>query len=59
MRVENADARSFYEQEAIEWGWSKAQHERQIQSSCYRRIIANRGNAGLAAAPPSSFAANS
>jgi predicted nuclease of restriction endonuclease-like (RecB) superfamily len=49
MRVENADARSFYEQEAIECGWSKAQLERQIQSSYYHRIIANRGKSGLAA----------
>jgi len=50
MRVENADARLFYEQEAIECGWSKAQLERQIQSSYYQRIIANRGKSGLAAA---------
>ncbi len=50
MRVENADARSFYEQEAIECGWSKAQLERQIQSSYYQRIISNRGKSGLAAA---------
>jgi len=49
MRVENADARSFYEQEAIECGWSKDQLERQIQSSYYQRIIANRGKSGLAA----------
>ncbi len=50
MRVENADARLFYEREAIECGWSKAQLERQIQSSYYQRIIANRGKSGLAAA---------
>ncbi len=50
MRVETADARSFYEQEAIECGWSKAQLERQIQSSYYQRIIANSGKSGLAAA---------
>lgn len=49
MRVENVDARSFYEQETIECGWSKAQLERQIQSSYYQRIIANRGKSGLAA----------
>jgi predicted nuclease of restriction endonuclease-like (RecB) superfamily len=49
MRVENVDARLFYEQEAIECGWSKALLERQIHSSYYQRIIANRGKSGLAA----------
>lgn len=48
MRVENEKARLFYEQEAIECGWSKAQLERQIQSSYYQRILANRGESGLA-----------
>lgn len=33
MRVEDDDARLFYEREAAECGWSKAQLERQIQSS--------------------------
>lgn len=47
MRVEDRDARVFYEQEAAECGWSKAQLERQIQSSYYQRIIANRGRKGL------------
>ncbi len=47
MRVEDQDARTFYEREAAECGWSKAQLERQIQSSYYRRIIANRGQDGL------------
>jgi predicted nuclease of restriction endonuclease-like (RecB) superfamily len=47
MRVEDPDARAFYEREAAECGWSKAQLERQIQSSYYRRIIANRGQDGL------------
>jgi hypothetical protein len=47
MRVEDAAARDFYESEAAECGWSKAQLERQIQSSYYQRIIANRGPAGL------------
>lgn len=49
MRVEDAEARDFYEREAAECGWSKAQLERQIQSSYYQRILANRGEAGLAA----------
>jgi predicted nuclease of restriction endonuclease-like (RecB) superfamily len=47
MRVADAAARDFYEREAAECGWSKAQLERQIQSSYYQRILANRGEAGL------------
>lgn len=49
MRVSDEYARTFYEQEAIECGWSKAQLERQIQSSYYQRIVANRGSDGLIA----------
>ena len=47
MRVEDVAARDFYEREAAVCGWSKAQLERQIQSSYYQRILANRGEAGL------------
>jgi predicted nuclease of restriction endonuclease-like (RecB) superfamily len=47
MRVQDDRARRFYEQESIECGWSKSQLERQIHSSYYQRIIANRGKAGL------------
>jgi predicted nuclease of restriction endonuclease-like (RecB) superfamily len=47
MRVKDADARAFYEEEAVECGWSKAQLERQIQSAYYQRIIANQGKAGV------------
>lgn len=47
MRVENAVARDFYEREAAECGWSKAQLERQIHSFYYDRIVANRGEQGL------------
>jgi predicted nuclease of restriction endonuclease-like (RecB) superfamily len=47
MRVRDQEARAFYEQEGIECGWSKSQLERQIHSSYYQRIIANRGKAGL------------
>jgi predicted nuclease of restriction endonuclease-like (RecB) superfamily len=43
MRVADERARLFYEQESIECGWSKAQLERQIHSSYYHRIVANRG----------------
>lgn len=47
MRVDNLDARDFYEREAVECGWSKAQLERQIHSFYYDRMIANRGKEGL------------
>ena len=47
MRVENVAARDFYEREAAECGWSKAQLERQIHSFYYDRIVANRGEKGL------------
>lgn len=47
MRVQNPVEREFYEREAAECGWSKAQLERQIHSSYYQRIISNRGQAGL------------
>jgi predicted nuclease of restriction endonuclease-like (RecB) superfamily len=47
MRVAKRDARDFYEQEAAECGWSKTQLERQIRTSYYERILANKGEAGL------------
>ena len=47
MRVDNIEARDFYEREAIECGWSKTQLERQIHSFYYDRIIANQGRQGL------------
>ncbi len=47
MRVADENARQFYEQEAIDCGWSKAQLERQIQSAYYQRILANSGLPGL------------
>jgi len=50
MRVLDSEARDFYEREAAECGWTKSQLERQIQSSYYQRIVANRGKAGLVAA---------
>lgn len=42
MRVENAEARDFYEQEAIAGGWDKRTLERQIQSYYYERILKSR-----------------
>ena len=47
MRVSTSEARTFYEKEAAECGWSKAQLERQIQTSYYERILKNRGHDGL------------
>ena len=44
MRVSDIATRDFYEQEAIDCGWSKAQLERQIQTAYYQRILANHGN---------------
>jgi predicted nuclease of restriction endonuclease-like (RecB) superfamily len=49
MRVEDAAARDFYEQEAADCGWSKDQLERQIHSAYYQRILANQGQSGLIA----------
>jgi len=47
MRVSNTKARFFYEKEAVECGWSKVQLERQIQTSYFERILANKGEKGL------------
>lgn len=47
MRVAKPDARDFYELEAVECGWSKAQLERQIQTSYYERILKSKGSDGL------------
>ncbi len=42
MRVENVEARDFYEREAVVGGWDKRTLERQIQSSYYERILKSR-----------------
>ena len=47
MRVDNVQARDFYEHEAIECGWSKVQLERQIHSFYFERIVAHRGAQGV------------
>jgi len=47
MRVDSLVARDFYEREAIDCGWSKAQLERQIHSFYFERILSNRGTQGL------------
>lgn len=47
MRVNKPEVRHFYEKEAFECGWSKAQLERQIHTSYYERILKSRGRDGL------------
>lgn len=47
MRVNNKEARLFYEFEAADCGWSKSQLERQIQTSYYERILKNKGKEGI------------
>jgi predicted nuclease of restriction endonuclease-like (RecB) superfamily len=42
MRVENRDARDFYERETIAGGWDKRTLERQIQSFYHDRILKSR-----------------
>lgn len=42
MRVENIEARGFYEREAVAGGWDKRTLERQIQSFYYERILKSR-----------------
>lgn len=42
MRVNNAEARDFYEREAIAGGWDKRTLERQIHSFYYERILKSR-----------------
>lgn len=47
MRVENEDARSFYETEVARNGWNKRQLERQIHSFYYERLLKSRDKAGM------------
>ena len=42
MRVQNPDARSFYEIECTEQQWSKRQLRRQVGSSLYERLVLSR-----------------
>lgn len=39
MRIENVQARDFYEREAIEGGWSKRTLERQVHTQYYERSL--------------------
>ena len=42
MRVNNPEARAFYERETVAGGWDKRTLERQIQSLYYERILKSR-----------------
>ena len=47
LRVEDPDARSFYEIESIEGAWSARELERQINSLFYERIALSKDKKGL------------
>lgn len=47
MRVENEEARLFYEQEAVRNGWNKRQLERQINTLLFERLLKSRDKKGL------------
>ena len=47
MRVENENARDFYETEALRCGWDKRTLERQISTLFYERILKSRDKAGM------------
>jgi len=47
MRVENEEARDFYEKETARCGWSKRDLERQIATLYYERILASRDKAAM------------
>ncbi|MDE0154393.1 MAG: PDDEXK nuclease domain-containing protein [Gammaproteobacteria bacterium] len=47
MRVENEEARQFYEQEAARNNWNKRQLERQINTLLFERLIKSRDKDGV------------
>ncbi len=47
LSVKNADARSFYEIEALRGGWSEPQLDRQISSMFYERTALSRNKAAM------------
>ena len=47
LRVEKQEARSFYEQEAIQARWSTRELERQISSLLFERIALSRDKSGV------------
>jgi predicted nuclease of restriction endonuclease-like (RecB) superfamily len=49
LRVDNPDARAFYEAEAVNAGWSTRELERQINSLLFDRLALSRDKAGVMA----------
>ncbi len=47
LRVENPDAKAFYEQEAVNANWSTRELERQIHSLLYERLALSRDKEGV------------
>ncbi len=47
MRVENEEARQFYEQEAVRNHWNKRQLERQINTLLFERLLKSRDKDGV------------
>jgi predicted nuclease of restriction endonuclease-like (RecB) superfamily len=47
LSVKNAEARVFYESEALRSGWSVRQLDRQIQSQFYERVALSRNKAAM------------
>lgn len=47
MRVENEDARRFYEHEAVRNRWNKKQLERQINTLLFERLLKSRDKEGV------------
>ena len=47
LKVDNPEARAFYEAEALRNGWSVRQLERQITTLFYERTLASRNKAAM------------
>jgi predicted nuclease of restriction endonuclease-like (RecB) superfamily len=55
MRVTDADARGFYEAEAVRGNWSHRDLDRQISSLFYQRLLASTDQAGMLGSREQSF----
>ncbi|MCI8550584.1 MAG: DUF1016 domain-containing protein, partial [Lachnospiraceae bacterium] len=49
IKVENDNAREFYMQEAVKFGWSTRQLERQINTFFYERLLSSKNKEKVAA----------
>lgn len=45
LSISDVDKRSFYEKEAVNFGWSVRELKRQIESSLFERLLLSRGDA--------------